>query len=173
MKTGSESPGNPWPRRLARWGRDLLLVVLVVFAVQWWHSRNLVEGTAPPLVGLMVDGSPYQLDPLDGVTLVHFWAEWCPVCRFEQDSIDRIAEDHRVITVATTSGDGPEVQAYLDRHGLSMPVIVDDSGKLAMSWGVRGTPSTFIVDRDGSIRFATTGYSTEVGLRFRLWLSKL
>jgi thiol-disulfide isomerase/thioredoxin len=173
MSKPSVQTGSPWPGRLRRWSRDIALVLLVVFAVQWWHSRNLVEGTAPPLVGLTLDGSSYQLDPSTGVTLVHFWAEWCPVCRFEQDSIDRIAKDHRVITVATTSGEREEVQAYVDEHGLGMPVVVDNSGKLARSWGVQGTPSTFIVDEDGVIVFASTGYSTEIGLRLRLWLAKL
>jgi thiol-disulfide isomerase/thioredoxin len=147
----------------------LVLVLLVVFAVQWWHSRTLVEGKAPPLVGLMVDGSSYQLDPEEGVTLVHFWAEWCPVCRFGQDSIDRIADDHRVVTVATTSGEREEVQSYVDEHGLDMPVVVDNSGRLARSWGVQGTPSTFIVNEAGDIVFASTGYSSELGLRLRLW----
>ncbi len=159
--------------RWLRWSVDLLLIVLVIAAVQWWQARDLVEGSAPPLTGLMVDGAPYQLDPAQGPTLVHFWAEWCPICRFEQDSIERIASDWPVMTVATTSGSADEVAAYLQEHGLTMPVLLDEAGQLAQAWGVNGVPASFIIDRDGAIAHAAMGYSTEWGLRLRLWLARL
>ena len=154
------------------WLRDLILIALVVVALQWWQARNLVEGSAPPLTGLLVDGDPYQLQPAQGPTLVHFWAEWCPICRFEQDSIDRIASDWPVMTVATTSGSADEVAAYLREHGLTMPALIDETGQLAQAWGVNGVPATFVIDRDGGIAHAGMGYSTEWGLRLRLWLAQ-
>ena len=52
-----------------------------------------------------------------------------------------------------------------------MPVLMDQDGKLARRWGVNGVPATFIVDRAGKIVHASKGYSTEVGLRIRLWLA--
>ena len=52
-----------------------------------------------------------------------------------------------------------------------MPVVVDEDGRLARSWGVGGVPATFIVATDGRISYAGMGYSTELGLRARLWLS--
>jgi len=164
-RTASKSRRPRW----VAWVRDIALLVVVLAIVQWWQARDLVAGPAPPLVGHLVDGSQYQLDPSDGPVLVHFWASWCPICRLEQDSIASIAGDRPVITVATTSGSREEVAAYLREHGLAMPVLLDEEGELARSWGVNGVPATFVVDRDGKIRHAGKGYSTEIGLRLRLW----
>lgn len=104
--------------------------------------------------------------------LVHFWASWCPVCRLEQDSIASIAGDRQVITVATTSGTAEEVAAYLAGEGLSMPVLLDEDGEIARRWGVSGVPATFIVNMAGDITHAGMGYSSEPGLRLRLWLAE-
>jgi thiol-disulfide isomerase/thioredoxin len=158
--------------RWFRWLRDIALLILVFAVVQWWQARNLVKGPAPPLVGHLVDGSPYQLVAAEGPILVHFWASWCPVCRIEQDSIASIAADRPVMTVATTSGSAHEVAAYLRGQGLEMPVLMDEDGAIARSWGVTGVPAGFIVDTDGDIRHAGMGYATETGLRLRLWLAE-
>jgi len=163
--------GSRRPRWL-RWLRDILLLLLIFAAVQWWQARNLVEGAAPPLVGLLVDGSPYQFEAKNGPFLVHFWASWCPICRLEQGSIAGIAADMPVITVATTSGSADEVAAYLREEGLEMPVLMDEDGAIARSWGVSGVPATFVVDTSGDISHAGMGYATELGMRLRLWLAK-
>ena len=114
-------------RRWWRWLRDIGLFVLVFVVIQWWQSRDLVEGPAPPLVGHLLDGSPYQLAATQRPVLVHFWATWCPVCRLEQDSIASIAADWPTITIATTSGSAEEVSGYLLEDGLTMPVLLDEN----------------------------------------------
>ncbi|MCB1724543.1 MAG: TlpA family protein disulfide reductase [Gammaproteobacteria bacterium] len=169
----NQKPTRSRRPRWVRWSRDLILIVVVLGAIQWWQSRGLAHGKAVPLAGMRVDGSPLQVDYRDGPVLVHFWASWCPICRVEQDTIDAIAVDRAVITVATTSGTADEVAAYLGEHGLRMPVLMDERGDIARSWGVRGVPATFIVDRSGAIRHAGMGYSTGLGLRLRLWLAGL
>ena len=165
------SKGSKRPRWL-RWLRDFALLILVLVAVQWWQARNLVKGPAPPLIGHLTDGSPYQLVPAEGPILVHFWASWCPVCRIEQDNIASIAADRPVMTVATTSGSAEELANYLNEQGLEMMVLMDEDGEIARGWGVNGVPASFIVDTDGNIRHAGMGYATEMGLRLRLWLAE-
>jgi peroxiredoxin len=155
-----------------RWLRDLLILLALFAAIQWWQARDLVKDAAPPLTGLLIDGTPFQLDPAQGPYLVHFWATWCPICRLEQDSIDAIARDHPVITIATSSGTAEEMADYMQQNGLTKPVLMDEEGGLARSWGVYGVPATFVVDTDGMIRHAGMGYSTGLGLRLRLWLAR-
>lgn len=164
---------RPARRRWLRWARDILLLLIVFAAVQWWQSRDLVAGVAPPLVGHLVEGAPFQLDAAQGPFLVHFWATWCPVCRLEQDSIANIAADRPVITVATTSGDAGELADYLAGQGLQMPVLMDEDGAIARAWGVSGVPASFVIDTAGRIRYAGMGYSTEIGLRLRLWWAEI
>jgi peroxiredoxin len=158
--------------RWRRWFWDILLILTVMVGVQLWQTRNLPTGPAPALEGLMLDGKPVSLADYRGrPVLVHFWATWCPVCRTEEGSINAISKDHQVLSVATTSGEAQEVAAYLKKQGLDFPVIPDESGILGVAWGIRGVPSSFIIDADGRIRHAAVGYTTELGLRLRLWLA--
>ena len=101
-------PSNPRPRvsRWRRWLVELALIAVVLIGIQWWQTRGVPSGPAPALAGQLLDGSAMNLvDERGRPVLVHFWAEWCPICRLEQGSIQSLSEDYRVISVATTSGD--------------------------------------------------------------------
>lgn len=159
--------------RYWRWLRDIFLVLVVVFGVQWWQSRDLPLGAAPSLAGADLQGQPLALLNQQGKpVLVHFWATWCPICRLEEGSIASIAEDHAVLTVATNSGSAEEVAAYLKEQGVDFPVILDESGDLARRWNVHGVPASFVINDEGDIDYAAVGYSTELGLRARLFLAR-
>jgi len=128
---------------------------------------------APDFTLKDLQGKSYTLSELytKKPVVMDFWATWCPVCRTEEGSINAISKDHQVLSVATTSGEAQEVAAYLKKQGLEFPVIPDESGILGVAWGIRGVPSSFIIDADGRIRHAAVGYTTEPGLRLRLWLA--
>jgi len=74
-----------------------------------------------------------------------------------------------VISVALRSGLAEEVRAYMAEHQLRIPVINDPDGSIAAAWGVRATPTAFVVDRHGRIRFREVGYTSEWGWRLRMW----
>jgi peroxiredoxin len=150
-----------------------LLVFLVVILVQAWQGRNLADGPAPPLTGISSTGQPVDLAGYRGQpVLVYFWAEWCPVCRFAEDGISRLAADHPVVGVAVASGDAEAVAAYHREHGLRFTSLLDEEGRQLAEWGASGVPTAFIVDGQGHIRFASSGYSSEWGLRLRLWVAR-
>ncbi len=129
-------------------------------------------GPAPALQGIMLSGEQASLEDFRGKpVLVHFWATWCPICRTEEGSIDSLAADYPVLTVATGSGEAADIRKYLADNDLEFPVLMDESGMLGVRWGIRGVPSSFVVDADGQIRHVAVGYTTELGLRIRLWLA--
>jgi thiol-disulfide isomerase/thioredoxin len=166
--------GRERRRRWLGWLGQGLLVVAVVVAIQWWQSRGLVSDRAPDLLGLSLDGEPYQLDAAQGPHLVYFWASWCPVCRVQHGGIASVAGSYPVVTVATTSGGTDAVATYLAERGTpDLRVVLDDDGRIGRQWGVAGVPAVFIVGRDGQIHYAGVGYSTSLGLRLRLWLASL
>lgn len=153
-----------------RWIRDILIVVLVFVAIAWYQSKDLPTGTVQPLAGGDINGQPLSLNDYKGQpVLLHFWATWCPICSLEEGSIQSISEDYPVLSVATNSGESDEIRHYMTENGLTYPVIMDASGDIATKWGIQGVPSSFIIDGNGQIRHASVGYSTEIGLRVRLW----
>ncbi|WP_089725335.1 protein disulfide oxidoreductase [Candidatus Thiosymbion oneisti] len=158
--------------RSHRWLGQLVLILAIFMVLHWWRSEPLASGDAPALTGDLAGGGRFDLDGLQGKpVLVHFWATWCPVCRFGDDTIAAIAEDFNVITVAIQSGGAAEIMGHLSRASLSFPVIPDSDGVLATAWGVSGVPASFVLDGSGRIRFATVGYTTGIGLRGRLWVA--
>lgn len=146
-----------------------LLLAGVFLGVRAWQQRDMVAGRALPLDGLTIDGRSVALGGSSRATLVYFWATWCPVCRLEEGTIASIASDHPVLTVAMQSGTDAELVRHQQERGLAMAVLNDATGELAGNWGVRVTPTFFVIDRQGQIRFRETGYTSEVGLRLRLW----
>jgi peroxiredoxin len=152
----------------------LLFLAGVYLGVRFYQQRTLVEGPAPVLRATLLDGAVFDLSGLRGEpVLVYFWATWCPVCRLEQGSIESVSRDYRVVGIALQSGSPAEVANYLREHALRVPVVNDPEGVIAAAWGVRATPTSFIVDGAGMIRFREIGYTSEPGLRVRLWLARL
>ncbi|MFZ3018451.1 MAG: protein disulfide oxidoreductase [Gallionella sp.] len=162
------------PARAARWRRraiEALILIVVIVGIRAWQQRDVVSGAAPSLAGTLLDGTDYKL-PHHRPVLVHFWATWCPVCSAEQGSIQSIAQgDYEVVTVVMQSGSPADVARHMAEQRLDFPVLNDADGRISAAWGVHAVPASFIVDRDGQIRFVEIGYTTEIGLRLRLWLA--
>ena len=92
------------------------------------------------------------------VTLVNFWASWCPPCRAEHPQLLGMqAQGIKIIGVnfKDTSADASE---YLASDGNPFAAIgYDPSGRTAIDWGVTAPPETFIVDGDGTVLFRFAG----------------
>ncbi|MDO5088014.1 MAG: protein disulfide oxidoreductase [Comamonadaceae bacterium] len=153
---------------------SLALFVALVAGFGAWQTRHLPSGPAPALAGPLVDGRELTLaqwraaHPGRAVAL-HVWAEWCGICRMEEHSVSRVAADHPVLTIAMRSGPGPAVARTLAQRGLDWPVIVDADGAIARAWRVPAVPTFIVIDPQGQVRSASVGYTTELGMRLRLW----
>lgn len=161
--------------KLSRWQKrflEVLIIIAVIGAIQWYKKRELISGMLPPFVAMLTDDRVFDSSSMAGRPYVlHFWASWCPVCRYEQDTIQALSQDYPVITVAMQSGDAQEVDTYLAKEGLNFITVLDETGALARRFGVRGVPTTMIINSQGEIAFSEVGYTTEWGLRLRLWLT--
>lgn len=157
------------PKRWKRWGIEALILLAVVIGISLWQNRGLPEGPAPALAGFRTDGSAVKAGPAETARLVVFWATWCGVCKAEAGNIEAVAGHWPVISVAMQSGDREEVAKYLAEKRLKVPAIADDDGDITGPWGVRVVPAHFVLDPAGNIRFRVVGYTTEWGLRLRLW----
>lgn len=166
-------------RRRRRRGLIAVAIVIAAIAVsiialRAWQTHDAPGGPAPALSGSAPSGEPLALAAHPGEpVLVHFWATWCVVCRATEGTIEEVARDHRVLTVASQSGPPRYVAAYMERSGVDLPVIVDRDGSIARRWGVRAFPTSFVVDADGEIDTAVVGASTGFDLSARIWLARL
>lgn len=166
----SQPSARPKSGRLKGWLVNIALILVIFAGIQWWKTRPLASGTAPTLEGVTLDGEPIDLTAMRGApVMVHFWASWCPICKAMDGTVESIAKDHQVVTVAMESGDPDAVRRSMARDGLDFIVVPDPYGKIAGRWGVPGVPATFILDGEGAISASTIGFSTEPGLRARLW----
>lgn len=105
-----------------------------------------------------MDGAPIALADLRGrVAVVNFWATWCAPCVEEMPSLDRLSAslDPAQAVVVAISGDrggAKVVRPFLERRGIGrLDVWIDAKGRLARAAGIRGLPTTFVVDREGRI----------------------
>lgn len=138
---------------------------------QFWHGRSAVTGKPPALAERTLAGEPVAERIATGPGIIYFWAGWCGLCTAMQDSISRILKDYPGVTVALKSGDDNAVKHYLNEHGLAWPVLNDADGTIAQRYGIHGVPAVFVLSPAGDIAFSSIGYSTEPGLRIRLWLA--
>ncbi|MDT8448815.1 MAG: TlpA disulfide reductase family protein [Wenzhouxiangellaceae bacterium] len=121
---------------------------------------------AAPLPAQIVDGvrTPGQLSgdlerSTGRVVLLHFWASWCIPCRAEMNELAKfrrngypeLAEDGlRVVTISNDVRDG-DLERFAEQVDLAFPVYYDPYSKLTGRYGVRGLPSTVVLDADGRV----------------------
>ena len=158
-------------RRWVKWLLEILLIVVIIFGIRLWQQKDLVTGEAPSFQSVMLDGRTINLEDYRGKPFIlHFWASWCPFCKVEEGSLTKIQKDWPMLSVAYQSGDKNDVMKHMEERSLqSWPTIVDKDNRLGDLFGVKGVPTSYIIDGEGNIRFAEVGLTSGWGLRARLW----
>jgi len=86
---------------------------------------------------------------------LNFWATWCGPCRAEMPSMQRLWEEFKeedfVILAIDIQEESKLVSSFMNERGLSFPVLLDEKGKVARSYGIRGIPTTFFLNPEGEI----------------------
>ena len=103
-----------------------------------------------------IDGNEIRIADFEGrIVVLNFWATWCPPCRAEMPSIDRLAagmadQDIAVIALSTDRLDISRVAAFFKEIGVeNLPVLHDQRGKVARGAAALGLPLTLILNREG------------------------
>ena len=134
--------------------------------------RHQVADSAKPVQGFPAPN--FTLPDLNGknvelkrviarspVTLVNFWATWCPPCRAEIPEFVKFYRKYsakRVTVLAINLKDQPStVKSFAEKAGMRFPVLTDTTGKIGDLYQIFSIPSTFIIDQKGTIRAVIKG----------------
>ncbi|ABL02422.1 thioredoxin, putative [Candidatus Ruthia magnifica str. Cm (Calyptogena magnifica)] len=150
-----------------------LLVIIAIFSFRAYQQRNLNSGIVPSFNSKTLNGVIVSSHSNE-TTLIHFWATWCSICQLENDNIQTISRDYRVLNIAMQSGSDTDLKAYTQEHNMKIDNIINDnSGSLSKLLGVKATPTNFFISKDNQIKFSEIGYVSTLGYRLRLWWTSL
>lgn len=132
-----------------------------------------VEGTAPPFKATSFDGSEVAINAAmdKKIYVINFWATWCPPCRAEMPELNEFAKKHEgEVTFYAVNLQEPKdaVDKFLKDNGYTMPVLLDLKGEAAEVYKVRAIPTTYVVDKDGTILLKKIGGTTAAELETAL-----
>ena len=131
------------------------------------EALNLIlfsESIALPDVSLPdVDRRPVRLLSFrDRVVILNFWTTWCHYCERERAALEALFQKYKgdgLAILAVNLGESEDqVIAYVARHGLSFPHLMDPGAKAEEAFGIQATPTNFLVDRRGHVVAGGMGY---------------
>jgi len=117
----------------------------------------------PPLELAQLNGKTLKLDSLKGqVVLINFWATWCPPCVHEMPSMQRLSNKFKnkpfTILGVNMAETNQEVEKFLStRVKVDFPIVMDKDGAVLKNWQVFAFPTSYVLDKQGKIRYALFG----------------
>lgn len=109
-----------------------------------------------------LEGGSINTEAFKGkITLLNFWATWCPPCRAEMPSIERLyaqTKGSAFQIVAVNVGERQaQVASFIEKNKYTFPIYLDESQQLSSVFAARGIPSTYLVDKNGKVIAARIG----------------
>ncbi|MEM1073454.1 MAG: DsbE family thiol:disulfide interchange protein [Pseudomonadota bacterium] len=133
-----------------------------MFRTDTTELRSVLIGrSAPSITEVGLEGfdpvSPEALATGE-VTLVNFWASWCPPCHAEHPKLLEMAAEGMPIVGVNFKDQASSAAGYLREDGNPFRFVAfDPQGRTAIDWGVSAPPETFILDADGTVLFRFAG----------------
>ncbi|MCD6527533.1 MAG: TlpA family protein disulfide reductase [Desulfuromonas sp.] len=150
-------------KRLVLFVGAVLVVAIIFFGQASQQTTNKVSPSSAS--GMMA--ADFQLKDLHGqeltlsslrgkVVVLNFWATWCPPCREEMPSMEKLHHLMQgqpfVLLAVNIEENGPQaVRSFLQTHHVTFPILFDQSAEVRKRYGVSKYPETFIINPEGEI----------------------
>ncbi len=170
-RTREEHGASGW----RRFGKYVTVWNIITVAILIWAAPRLLPhvgalvgiGSGPDVVPTYsyasLDGKAMSSDSLRGkVVLVNFWATWCTPCKVEMPLLEMMHKRHEeagflVVGLAVDRVSTEVVRAFVVERGVSYPIAHVGPEAEQVFGGVRGYPTSFLLDRTGRIRHTVIG----------------
>ena len=165
MSVDQAAPAEPGtrPRHTAR-NAAIVVGVVMVALIALLATRSprgeppskIGRQAAPPITGVTLDGTPFDMaDHRGDWIVVNFFATWCGPCQVEHPELVKFATEHQgdpvqVVSVAFDD-QSDAIRKFFAEKGGNWPVIPSDTGDVAVSYGVRKVPETYLVGPNGQV----------------------
>ena len=102
-----------------------------------------------------MENKSHQLFDYKGkVILLNFWATWCPPCRAEMPSMEKLSNEYKnknFTVLAVSAEDFKTVKNFITTNKYTFPVFTDDNGQLNNAYGTGSIPTTYLIDKNGNM----------------------
>ena len=157
--------------------RIILYILILITGASWIilsvdKTGRPTSSNAAPQAGFSApdftlktpDGETYTLSELHGTpVLVNLWATWCPPCRAEMPTIEKIYHEYKsqglvVLAIDMTYQDDPlAVLPFTKEYRLTFPILLEETGEMASAYQLRSLPSSYFINRRGIIQEVVIG----------------
>ena len=165
------------PKRWINWLLNLVFVLAIGWGVSAWQLKDLLPASgqvrAPDFELVGLDGKIYRLaDSQAKTTIIYFFAPWCPICRLSIGNLEKLrqvqySKELSIFLIALSWQDLAEVKQFVADHSLTLPVLLG-TPEIAETYRIKGFPTYYVLNAEGKIVNRSVGYSTELGLRWKI-----
>lgn len=168
--------------------RITFYILILIAGLSWiilsGETREVTTIVAAPQAGFpapdftlkTAQGETYTLSELKGqAVLVNVWATWCPPCEAEMPAIEKMYNEYKdqgfiVLAINSTFQDNPlDIAPFTKEHGLTFPILLDETSDTSRAYQVRSLPSSYFINRQGIItEVVIGGPMSEALLRTRI-----
>ena len=148
----------------------IVAVTIVLFLQKYVSFMNLSRRTlvvvgdpAPVFTFPGLDGKMVSLTDYKGkVVFLNIWATWCPPCREEMPSMEKLyqqlkGEDFEILAVSIDATGAKAVGPFMKEDGLSFPALLDTGGTIQDLYGTTGIPESYVIGKEGFVEEIVIG----------------
>ncbi|MHB8453566.1 MAG: peroxiredoxin family protein [Acidiferrobacterales bacterium] len=126
------------------------------------QSASPAMRNAPDFTLKDLDGKAHRLSDYRGkLVIVNFWATWCPPCRREMPSMERLYEQlkgRQFVILGVEVGEGWDVvQPFVEQMKVNYPILLDRNAAISQKWHLMGLPTSYVIDPQGRIAAVIVG----------------
>jgi len=159
-------------------GKRIIVLALLLLAGGWYLTvtkttqpehkvaeTGVAVGKLMPSVTLAgLDGKSITVGKSDKITILNFWATWCPPCREEMPALNQFYQNNQqsvVFYAVNIQEPVDKVNDFLIKNSYSLSVVSDKDGAIAKLFQVNAIPTTIVADKNGVIRYRKAGSVTQ------------